>query len=112
MPKRAPRPCGRPGCPELTDERYCAGHRPRDDRPTANARGYNYRWQKVRAHYLRAHPLCADPDNIHGAGPVAATDVDHRRPRAQGGRDTWENLQALCHSCHSRKTAREAGRGG
>ena len=61
-----------------------------------------------------------------GAGPGRRTDVpgvlreraedgvDGRRPhRAQGkGRtdDKNKNLQALCHSCHSRKTAEEDGR--
>lgn len=40
---------------------------------------------------------------------VQATDVDHIVPREQGGSDQWSNLQALCHSCHSKKTATEDG---
>ena len=42
---------------------------------------------------------------------VPATDVDHIRPH-KGNEDLmWdeENLQALCHACHSRKTAAEDG---
>lgn len=36
-----------------------------------------------------------------------ATDVDHIIARRKGGTDDLQNLQSLCHACHSRKTARE-----
>jgi 5-methylcytosine-specific restriction protein A len=49
---------------------------------------------------LRAQPACA----VCGA---PATDVDHVVPRRLGGRDALDNLQPLCHACHSRKTNRE-----
>jgi 5-methylcytosine-specific restriction protein A len=46
----------------------------------------------------------------HAEGRVtAAQHVDHVVPREQGGSDDWANLQALCASCHSRKTALEDG---
>ncbi|MDP6619089.1 MAG: HNH endonuclease signature motif containing protein [Nitrospinota bacterium] len=38
-----------------------------------------------------------------------SSEPDHMIPRRLGGEDTDENLQALCKSCHSRKTAREDG---
>jgi 5-methylcytosine-specific restriction endonuclease McrA len=56
--------------------------------------------------YLKRFPLCADPFKIH-SGPEPATDVDHILAKRSGGRDTFENFQALCHSCHSRKTNAE-----
>jgi 5-methylcytosine-specific restriction enzyme A len=59
-------------------------------------------WYKVRAEYLRAHPHCERCGDV-------ATDIDHITPRSQGGTDDWSNLQALCHSCHSHKTARYDG---
>jgi hypothetical protein len=40
---------------------------------------------------------------------VVATEVDHIQPLSRGGGHEWENLQALCKSCHSKKTARETG---
>jgi 5-methylcytosine-specific restriction protein A len=57
--------------------------------------------------YLRANPLCVDPFDLHGDEPVPAQHVDHILPKNDGGTDEWENLQALCHSCHSKKTVRE-----
>lgn len=78
-------------------------------RGTAASRGYGGRWQRLRLMFLRANPLCA---HCLEAGRVsAATDVDHVLARRNGGTDDWDNLQPLCHSCHSRKTARE-NRGG
>lgn len=35
--------------------------------------------------------------------------VDHIVPKVDGGTDDMENLQTLCRSCHSRKTALEDG---
>ncbi|HFD40865.1 MAG TPA: HNH endonuclease [Anaerolineae bacterium] len=119
MPRRAPRPCRWPGCPELTRDHsgYCPAHlrqarRQRDaGRPSAARRGYGRRWQRIRRMYLNEHPLCEDPFGVHGGMPPAATEVDHIEPRRQGGSDDFSNLQALCHRCHSRKTALELGWG-
>lgn len=63
----------------------------------------------MRAMFLAGHPVCCDPFGLHPERVVAATDVDHVVPRRQGGGDVAENLQALCHGCHSHKTRREAG---
>jgi len=61
---------------------------------------------------LHRCPLCADPFGEHGDRVVAATEVDHIVPLRAGGTNDAENLQALCKSCHSRKTAIEDGRWG
>lgn len=114
MPTRAKRPCRQQGCPELTNDGWCAAHRPPDvdDRPSAASRGYGRRWRRLRRMVLSRQPLCADPFGDHAAARrvVAATDVHHVIARRDGGRDVAENLQTLCHSCHSRITGSE-GRG-
>lgn len=40
---------------------------------------------------------------------MVATEVDHIQPLSRGGGHGWDNLQALCKSCHSKQTARESG---
>lgn len=74
----------------------------RDDRESAGARGYGARWRKLRKMVLAAQPLCVRCDR-------PAKHVDHIVPRSQGGDDSMANLQALCATCHNRKTAREDG---
>jgi 5-methylcytosine-specific restriction protein A len=75
-----------------------------DDRASAALRGYGHRWRKVRRLKLNAHPMCQWPGCDR-----PASDVDHIRPRAQGGDDSDANLQSLCHSHHSQKTAGHDG---
>ena len=60
---------------------------------------------------LRLHPFCVDPFGHHAIDGrvVIATEVDHIVPRRAGGKDVIENLQSLCITCHSRKTARFDG---
>lgn len=99
-------------------ERYCIEHgRLLDseydsERGSSAARGYGARWRRLRLLFLARNPLCVDPFGIHTAihQVVAATDVDHIQPIERGGSHAWGNLQALCHSCHSRKTAVTDGR--
>ena len=115
MPKRAPRPCKAPGCGALVQDgaSYCPGHAERAKqeraahearRPTAAARGYGSRWQKVREGFLRSHPLCAvcgRPANV----------VDHIKPHKGDWYLFWDksNWQSMCAECHSVKTASEDG---
>lgn len=104
MPVLPARPCSMPGCPRRAVQRgRCELHqrlsRQPDQRGSATERGYGYHWQQVSAAYLRRSPECV----VCGA---QATDVDHIVPRSRGGTDDEDNLQALCHSCHSRKTRR------
>ena len=43
---------------------------------------------------------------------MPATEVDHIIPLRHGGGNKLENLQSLCKSCHSSKTAVENNWGG
>lgn len=108
MPMLPKRPCPVAGCPVLG---FCAQHqRPRVEQPrprlyddrrgSSTARGYSYKWQQMRKQYIALHPVC-----VKCGRPSAA--VDHIIPRRAGGADDERNYQALCHACHSKKTAVE-----
>ncbi|MCB0190629.1 MAG: HNH endonuclease [Anaerolineae bacterium] len=103
MPRRSPCPCRHPGCPELNcTKQHATWPRPvGSTRPSASGRGYGRRWQRLRLMVLRRDPIC----RVDGCDK-ASTDVDHIVPRRDGGPDTMENLQGLCHSHHSKKTGR------
>lgn len=116
MPNRPGKPCAHPGCAAIVRDGWlCPNHAEQRQkqydsaRGSAASRGYDARWQKLRTMFLAAHPLCVDPYGLHQS-PVAATDVDHKKPKRDGGTNLWDNLQALCHECHSRKTAMENSR--
>lgn len=113
MAMKPQRFCRHPGCRSLTTDRsgYCSVHRVLARqydryRGTPSQRGYGYRWRKYRDQFLVEHPACekcwAEPSK----------DVDHIIP-VSGPNDPlfWEpsNHQALCHCCHSQKTASENG---
>lgn len=109
--KRACRGCGRASVKQFCERCRGAG-RGREERGSAAKRGYDARWRRYRAAFLGAHPLCVDPVNRHPGALRAATDVDHID--AVDGPDDprfWDerNHQALCHECHSAKTARQDG---
>lgn len=112
MPQRAPTACRTPGCNGLVRNGVCSKCGPvrrqaaaqhDERRGSAAQRGYGGRWQRLRAAFLAAHPLCEVCDRAGRVEP--ATDVHHIVPRRAGGQDIDSNLQALCHACHSRITA-------
>jgi len=75
-------------------------------RPSSTDRGYDTAWRKLRAVYLRTHPVCSTPR----CGEMA-TDVDHvvsirDRPDL---RLEWSNLRALCGHHHDQRTALDQG---
>ncbi len=118
MPTKAKRGCSYPGCTALVSSgSRCAKHQRQANqkrwakenaaRPSSSAQGYDARWRKIRLMHLREHPLCVECSR-RGL-TVAATEVDHITPLAQGGTHAADNLQSLCKPCHSRKTAAELG---
>lgn len=114
MPRKLPTPCNYPGCPNLSHERYCEKHKRQEakrydqQRGTAAQRGYDSRWRKIRAMVLAEEPLCREC--ARQGRVVPAQHIDHIDGNVNDM--SRENLQPLCASCHSRKTARENGRWG
>ncbi len=110
MTRAIPTPCQHRGCGMLVrGSGYCAEHRglrqravPLRERPRGSSaeRGYGAAWRRLRGLILAREPLCRSCGR-------PAQEVDHIVPRALGGSDRRENLQALCSSCHSAKTLRD-----
>jgi 5-methylcytosine-specific restriction protein A len=104
MPRTPKRPCRQPGCPALSDGPYCEQHRKLYARETAAQRGYDGRWRKARALFLRKHPLCVGCLRAKRLTP--ATIIDHIVPHRGDERLFWDeaNWQPLCARHHNEKT--------
>lgn len=120
MPQRTTKICSYRGCSALTrNPRFCDKHQAIAEterkaivdsrRGSSASRGYDHRWRNARVRFLRVHPLCENCSRIDA--PVAATVVDHKTPHRGDQYLFWNenNWQALCASCHSRKTVLEDG---
>jgi len=68
------------------------------------------RWKKLREKKLSDSPVC---EQCKKRGVIVpGREVDHIKPRSERPDLSLsiDNLQTLCKSCHSRKTAREKNR--
>ena len=100
-------------CPELTTGTRCEAHRlqgrRQERRFQQGATNYNRpRWMRLRDRFRMTHPFCIN--NGTDARCTLLTDVvDHRIPHEGDETLMYDeaNLQPMCWSCHSRKTARE-----
>lgn len=105
MPEKAP--THRP--PQSTASRHVPLHvlkriiHADKQRPSAARRGYGRTWQKIRRVILARDPVC------QACGRRASEEVDHVLALASGGTNAFDNLQGLCKSCHSTKTATTDG---
>jgi len=80
-------------------------------RLSPSKRGYDTDWKRLRLWFLRRNPLCLHCKEQGELTP--ATEVDHIKPINDGGdRLDHMNLQALCKSCHSRKTVQDVAKRG
>lgn len=127
MAQAAKHPCPHPGCGVLVGygTTYCPIHqaeyeqRRRDSierkasskrydatkRPEAKFY-HSTRWARLRKWFIRKNPLCVHC--MRDGRVTAARVIDHVVEIADGGqRYDIDNLQALCHACHNRKTADE-----
>jgi 5-methylcytosine-specific restriction protein A len=96
----------------------CAAHKGKPGsfadkrRGTATERGYGAKWRGVREHIMRRDGGVCRCEECKQLGRIrAAHEVDHIVPRAWGGKDDDDDLQAINRACHKAKTAREAVNG-
>ena len=109
MPRKPMKPCSCPGCPNLTEGKYCVEHKSMEKTYSTGSTNPFYNspeWRNARKEYLEQHPCC-----IRCGRPAKI--VDHIIPLKDGGAALDErNFQPLCWSCHSRKSIKEGSRYG
>lgn len=115
MPMRPKRPCSFPGCPNLTDRRFCPEHEKleaqryeRYGRDPATKRRYGRAWKRIRDSYAAEHPLC-EVCLVKGVY-TPTEEIHHKLPLSQGGTHDRSNLMALCKECHARIHAERGDR--
>ena len=115
MPMKPKRPCSHPGCPNLTDGRFCEEHQRIENKhyekyrrdPNTKSR-YGRVWKRIRDRHIALHPLCVV---CLKNGKITPTEeVHHILPLSRGGTHASDNLMSLCKSCHSEITARDGDR--
>ena len=107
MPHKPKKPCAFPGCPNLTDETYCAKHKSQAvnsynkyQRSSDHNNKYGREWKRIRARYVKAHPLC---ERCLAEGRLTPVEeVHHILPVNRGGSNADSNLMSLCRSCHNK----------
>ena len=115
VPRKPKRPCSYPGCPNLTEGRYCEEHAKLEakryekyDRDPAVKRRYGRAWKRIRDSYVKEHPFC---ELCLKEGKFVPTEeVHHKVPLSEGGTHARDNLLALCKSCHARIHAERGDR--
>ena len=95
MPRKPKRPCSHPGCPKLTDERFCEEHEKLEAK----------RYEK----YDRA-PDTKCEQCLEEGRLTEAEQVHHIKPLAEGGDHSDGNLMSLCSSCHAKIHAKRGDR--
>lgn len=76
-------------------------------RQSRHERGYGASWDKLRLRILARDLYLCQPC-LTKDRPTPATEVDHITPKAKGGTDGPDNLQAICGACHREKTRLES----
>lgn len=112
MPIAPPKPCVKCGALVRDGSSRCQAHKVRDGsfadrrRGSRHERGYGTTWDKTRERIMRRDGGLCQPSLRHGL-IVFASHVDHIVPKAQGGTDDDDNLQAISAHVHAAKTAAE-----
>lgn len=115
MPYKPKRPCSFPGCPHLTNGRFCEKNQKQEnqryekyDRSPEMKKRYGIAWKRIRDRHISQHPLCEVCKKNGRLTP--AEEVHNIVPLSRGGTHDESNLMSLCKPCHSEITAKDGDR--
>lgn len=113
MVQAARKRCSAPGCNVLVrGVSRCPKHTKQQRKRTTTAKPFytSTRWRKLRAAFLAENPLCVRCSERGRVVPAVV--ADHVIDRCDAPERAYDvsNLEALCVSCHNRKTARTVQR--
>ena len=106
MAIRPKKQCNHPGCPDLTLHGQCDKHSKQASkrwdsrRGTAQDRGYDGTWQKVREMKASRDPLCEECLKHRIEKPLDIVHHIHPIETHPDLRLVMENLMSLCKRCH------------
>lgn len=106
MPRQPKHPCSYPGCPKLTDKRFCEEHEKLSNsnyekygRDKSTKKRYGRAWKRIRDKYAAEHPYC---ELCFERGIIVPTEeIHHKLLLSEGGTHDRRNLIALFKSFHS-----------
>jgi len=104
------RPCSYSGCGKLiAGGLFCPDHRERKKAPSEL--GYDHRWRRYAAAYLKKHPICCDPFLRHPNEIRNAEVCGHRIAHRGNESLLWNprNHYPLCASCNAYQCAKFEG---
>lgn len=107
MPMRPKRPCRHLGCAAFVESGYCDKHKQDarqwdKNRASFRERGYDSRWDKVRALKIKQNPLC---EECLKHGIVSPAEIVHHIKPVDEYPELlldMENLVSLCRQCHGK----------
>lgn len=103
-----------PNAPKQHRPRHYKNTKRQDYRKGSRQRGYDSRWEKLRAAHIAEHPICEDCWEQDGVVNAESIEVDHVVPIevAPERRLDPENLRTRCKAHHQRKTIEDRKRYG
>ena len=112
MPNLPPKACSYPRCGAYSVKGgRCEEHKHESWSHTKSPteRGYGNDWRVLRQQVLSRDNFLCQHCRTNGVY-TPATDVDHIKPKFEGGTNAMINLQSLCKACHRAKSKQESAR--
>ena len=97
MPRKPKKPCAYPGCPNLTEGRYCPEHQSKVNseyekygRDPRTKKRYGRAWKRIRDKYVMEHPFC---ELCFQRGIIVETEEERLNEKIRMQKEAVEKLE-------------------